>query len=159
MKKLGAVPINIPGAELYEALSRGTVDGVLFPIPGVLGYDLTGLIKNMTTGQNFGDVVTFHAVSLKRWNELPVDVRAAMEEAGDAATKNACAMLDRDVVGNTETLKGRGVKINTLPADEQAKLDAMYEEVAQQWAKELDARGKPGTAVLKAFRDALKAGS
>jgi len=159
MRKLGAVPINIAGADIYEALSRGTIDGVLFPIPGVIGYDLGGLIKHMTFGQNFGDVVTFHGVSLKRWNELPPAVRAAMEKAGDDATRNACALLDRDVAGNAETLKGKGVKVNTLPPDEQAKLDAMHEEVAQQWAKELDARGKPGTAVLKAFREALQAGS
>ncbi len=155
MRKLGAVPINITGLELYEALSHGTVDGLLFPIPGIVGYDLGSLVTNMTTGQNFGDVVTFHAISLRRWNELPQNVRAAMDEAGDAATQNACEMLDRDAATNAEDLKKKGVKVSALSAEDQAKLNEVDADVAKQWAEDLDKRGKPGSAVLQAFRQAL----
>jgi TRAP-type C4-dicarboxylate transport system substrate-binding protein len=156
MRKLGAVPVNIPGSEMYEALSRGTVDGLLFPLPGVVGYDLSGLLKTMTLGQNFGTVMTMHVISVKRWNELPGSVRTAMEEAGDAATRNACERLDADVTRDAETLKTKGLKVNDIAAADQQKIRDMRDDVAAQWAADLDKRGKPGSAVLKAFREALK---
>ena len=155
MRRLGAVPVNIPGSEMYEALSRGTVDGLLFPVPGVLGYDLGGLLKTMTVGQNFGNVINFHVISLKRWNELPANVRAAMEEAGDAATRNVCERLDADAAKDTETLKSKGLKVNDITAADQQKIREMRESVGEQWAADLDKRGKPGTATLKAFREVL----
>lgn len=156
MRRLGAVPVNIPGSEMYEALSRGTVDGLLFPIPGVLGYDLGGLLKNMTVGQNFGNVINFHAISLKKWNALPASLRAAMEEAGDAATHNVCERLDADAAKDTETLKKKGLAVNDIAAPDQQKIREMRDSIAEQWASDLDKRGKPGSAVLKAFREAMK---
>ena len=155
MRRLGAVPVNIPGSEMYESLSRGTVDGLLFPVPGVLGYDLGGLLKNMSVAQNFGNVVNMHVISLKRWNSLPEAVRKAMDDAGDAATRNVCRQLDEDSAKDTETLKGKGLAVNAWSAADQQKIAEMRDSVGEQWAADMDKRGKPGTAALKAFRAAL----
>jgi TRAP-type C4-dicarboxylate transport system substrate-binding protein len=156
MRRLGAVPVNIPGSEMYESLSRGTVDGLLFPVPGVLGYDLGGLLKNMSVGQNFGNVMNMHVISLKKWNTLPEAVRKAMDEAGEAATRNVCARLDEDTAKDTETLKSKGLAVNAWSESDRQRVAEMRESVGDQWAADLDKRGKPGSVVLKAFRSALE---
>ncbi len=157
MRRLGAVPVNIPGSEMYESLSRGTVDGLLFPVPGVLGYDLGGLLKHMSVGQNFGNVLNFHVISIKKWNALPEGVRKAMEEAGDAATRNVCMRLDQDAAKDTEALRAKGLKPSEWSAADQQKIREMRESVGEQWAADLEKRGKPGQSVLKAFHAALAA--
>lgn len=155
MRRLGAVPVNIPGSEMYESLSRGTVDGLLFPVPGVLGYDLGGLLKNMSVAQNFGNVMNMHVISLKKWNALSEGVRKAMDEAGDAATRNVCARLDEDTAKDTDSLRSKGLAVNVWPEADRQKVAEMRDSVGDQWAADLDKRGKQGTAVLKAFRAAL----
>ena len=44
-------------------------------------------------------------------------------------------------------------------AEEQKSLTGILESVAQEWADQLDQRGKPGGATLKEFRAALKDGA
>lgn len=156
VKQLRAAPIAMSGPDLYEALSRGTVDGALFPVTGIVGYDLGPLVKHAVSGENFGDVVTFHAMKLDAWKALPENVRIAMTNAGDDATAHACEMLEIDVDKNIKTLKSAGVTFTPLTDDARNALKAIQLDVAKQWAKGVDARGLPGTEVLQAFRDALK---
>jgi TRAP-type C4-dicarboxylate transport system substrate-binding protein len=155
VKKLDAAPIHLSGSELYEALSRGTVDGAFFPISGVMGYDIGRVIKHTTIGQNFGDVVTFHAISKKRWDELPADVQKVMKKVGEETTRRACKLMDADTDRNIEKLKGMGVSANSLTEEAGSKLKVMNTDVAQQWAITNDERGLPGTEILKLFGQLL----
>ena len=57
LKKLKAVPVLMPTPEVYESLSRGTIDGVLFPFNSLAPYGLDKLSKTGTIGSNFGSFV------------------------------------------------------------------------------------------------------
>ena len=54
---LKAVPVRISSPELHESLSRGTIDGLLFPYGSSITYDLVSLLKYSTIGENFGSAV------------------------------------------------------------------------------------------------------
>lgn len=157
VERLDAAPINMSGPDIYESISRGTIDGILFPVTGIVGYDLGAQVKYGITGENFGDVVTFHAMALDKWNALPDDVKTAMEEAGEAATLNACARLQEDAEKNAQQLKDAGVTFSPLSATAHEALAGIQREVADAWAKGMDERGLAGTEALTAFREALKA--
>ena len=45
--------------------------------------------------------------------------------------------------------------IAPFPEGDRATLSAASDEIAAEWAADLDKRGKPGTAVLGRFRQAL----
>ena len=49
-----------------------------------------------------------------------------------------------------------GGSLAPLPAAEKAQLATLSATVRAEWAQALDARGKPGNEVLKAFTDAMK---
>src|SRR5690606_36844027 len=68
--KMGAVPVQIPAPETRDALSRGTLDAVLFPHSSVLPYDLTPLLKYGTQGVNLGSFVATYVISQERWDAL-----------------------------------------------------------------------------------------
>jgi hypothetical protein len=42
--------------------------------------------------------------------------------------------------------------------EDQKVFDAAFKNVAEDWVKDMDKRGKPGTDVFKAFTGALTAG-
>ncbi len=54
-------------------------------------------------------------------------------------------------------MKKKGVKVSTLAAAERQKWAAMMPNIAQEWAQRLDKRGLPGTKLMKAYMDELRA--
>ena len=156
-RKLGIVPVRMPGPEVYESLSRGTLDGLVFPLANVMEYDLQGLVRYTTVGQNFGSFVHNFMISEKRWKELPADVQEVMDRVGVEMTREACKKIDADVAPAIETLKKAGVTVVDLPSEDVARIKPVLAEVGEEWAAELDRRERPGTATLKAFSDALNA--
>lgn len=157
VRKFGGVPVRMAAPELYESLSRGTVDGMLFPYASLISYDLAGITKYGTTGENFGSAVLTYVMSESRWKKLSPEIQKAMLEAGEKATQRACSMTDKDTVADIEKIRQKGVTFVHFDGADRKIIDENMAAVNEQWAKTLDGRGKPGSEVLKAFRAELKA--
>lgn len=158
IRKLKGTPIRIPAPEINESLSRGTIDGGMMGYPTVLSYDLARIVKFGTVGANFGGAVVTYAISENKWRSLGAEAQKALLGAGEAATKNGCEYADRAVGPSAEKLKAAGVKLTQLSPEDDKSLKAVLATVGDEWAADLDKRGKPGTEVLKAFRAAVQAG-
>ncbi len=156
VKALGGVPVNMSAPETYEALSRGTIDGVIFPAASLIAYDLPSRLKSATQGVSFGTVVLTYAMSQKRFQSFPANVQAAMLKAGDAAAANVCAWLDNGGTANQQKITAAGVSFFRLSDADQKRLAEASTVVQRDWAQALDKRGKPGTEVLEAYISALK---
>lgn len=155
VKQIGAVPVRIAGPDVFEALNRGTIEGLVFPLAAVLQFNLQGPLRYMTQGENFGGFAVTYVISEKRWSQLPATVRTAMLEAGEATTKHACAMADKDNQPAFEKLRAAGVQPVTLSAKDRAEIKALIAPVNHQWAEQLDKRGRPGSRVLKEYVEAV----
>ncbi|MBL8316979.1 MAG: TRAP transporter substrate-binding protein DctP [Burkholderiaceae bacterium] len=156
LKKMKLTPVLIPTPEVYESLSRGTIDGVLFPFNSLVPYDIHKLSQTSTIGENFGSFVANYVMSEKRWQSLPAGVQAALTKMSEEIVRSTCAQVERDEAGDIEKVKQAGMKMVTLsPADKAAAAAAMG-EVAKEWADALDRRGRAGTEVLEAFKAGLK---
>ena len=152
---LKAVPVRISSPELHESLSRGTIDGLLFPYGSSITYDLVSLLKYSTIGENFGSAVIVYLISDARWKKLTPDTQRAMTEAGEAATRRGCSMMDKDVDSDAVKLRKGGLELLALQPTMRAELAKINAVVSQEWAESLDKRGKPGSEVLKAYRAGL----
>ena len=155
MRRVKAVPVQIPAPEVYESLSRGTIDGVLFPVASIFAYNLQGLLKYSSTGESFGSFVITYAISERKWKTLPPNVQKAMIDAGEAAVRRACKYVDDNEAKDNEKLKQAGVTFVTLSAADKKQLVSLMKDDGDVWAAALDKRRKPGSEVLKAFRAAL----
>ena len=152
---LKAVPVRISSPELHESLSRGTIDGLLFPYGSSITYDLVSLLKYSTIGENFGSAVIVYLISDARWKKLPPETQRAMTEAGEAAMRRGCSMMDKDVDSDAVKLRKGGLELLALQPTMRAELAKINAAVSQEWAESLDKRGKPGSEVLKAYRAGL----
>lgn len=156
IKALGGVPVNMAAPETYDSLSRGTIDGVVFPSASLLAYDLPGRLKAGTTDVSFGTTVLTYAMSEKRFQALPENVRKAMLSAGDAASENVCQFLDQNAAANQARITAAGVTYFKLNDADLKRLGEASTAARSEWATQLDRRGKPGTEVLEAYVNALK---
>ena len=156
IRKLKGTPIRISAPEINEAMSRGTIDGGMMGYPTVLSYDLARLVKFGTVGANFGGAVVTYTMSENKWRTLGAEQQKVLLAAGEAATKNGCEFADKAVVPSADKLKAAGVKLVPLSAEDDRAVKAVLATVGDEWAADLDKRGKPGTEVLKAFRAAVQ---
>ncbi len=157
LKKLKAVPVLMPTPEVYESLSRGTIEGVLFPFNSLAPYDLDKLSKTGTIGSNFGSFVANWVISEKRFQSLPPAMQKELSAIGDEFTKSVCKQVEEDEAGDIEKTKAAGVKLTPLSKADQDALMHAANEVSGEWAQTLDRRGKSGTEVLNAFKAGIGA--
>jgi TRAP-type C4-dicarboxylate transport system substrate-binding protein len=156
IRHLRAVPVRMPAPEMYEAFSRGTLDGGIFSFASCMSYNWQDVLKCVTIGQNFGTAVLNYVISEKRWKSLPPNVQKAIAEANEATTKRVCDITEKDEEGLIAQLKKQNFGFVRLsPADEN-QLKTESKAVADEWAKSLDAKGKPGSQLLNAYREAVQ---
>jgi TRAP-type C4-dicarboxylate transport system substrate-binding protein len=156
LKKIKTVPIQIPTPDVYEALSRGTIDGMLFPFNSLPPYELHKISKFSTVGENFGSFVANYLISEKKWASLPAPVRRELTALGEELARSACSQVERDEARDIEIAKKAGIALVTLPEMDKVVLKQAMSSVAKEWAENLDRRGRSGTEVLNAFEAGLK---
>ncbi len=155
VRKLKAVPIKMATPEVYESLSRGPIDGVLFPWASLFPYNIHTLVKYASAGENFGSFVATYVINDAKYKQFPASVQKAMADASEATVTRACALIDKDLEGQIEKAKQLGITMVQFPAPEKKEINAAMGTVSKEWAEGLDKRGKPGSEVLKAFQDTL----
>lgn len=153
VSELGAVSIRLAGPDIHEALSRGTIDGAMYPYLSLKSFDLIDTVKFATEDVGVGSVATAFLFSQARWQTLPPDIQAILDQAGKEAGLNYCHYMDTQEAKEKEVLASK-IKA-TRPSD--AALDewrTRLGKVKLEWAKRLDGRNKPGTAALAAWDEA-----
>lgn len=81
LKALGAAPVALSSAEVYEALERGTVDGMLSYPGTVVSRSLQNVLRYATIG-HFG-AYSYDVYANAEWfYRVPQEVRDAVHESG-----------------------------------------------------------------------------
>jgi TRAP-type C4-dicarboxylate transport system substrate-binding protein len=158
MRSIGGVPVRMAAPEVYESLTRGTLDGVLFSYQSSNSYEFGKILKSGSEGMNFGTVVFTYSIGEAKFKSLPENVRKVLVEAGEQTTREACKRFEDGEKAATEKIKSQGMKVINFGPDDKKFFDKAFKSVAEDWVKDLDKRGKPGTEAFKAFTEALAAG-
>ena len=119
IERLGAVPQNIPGGEIYQALEKGTIDAAEWVGP----YDdlKLGLYK---VAPNYaypgwwegGPQLDFF-INTKAFDGLTADYKAIIESAAAFAHVDMQAKYDARNPAALKTLVGNGTKLFRFPKD------------------------------------------
>jgi TRAP-type C4-dicarboxylate transport system substrate-binding protein len=157
VRGIKAVPIRMQPADLYQSMSRGTVEGALLAYQSAVSYSLSGMLKSGTIGQDFGTVAVTFSISLEKWNALPETARTVLDEVGRKIAEEACGKLDKAEQAAIDKVRAQGATLAALDPSDHAALEADFARVRATWAEELDRRGRPGSEVLAAFTAAVAA--
>lgn len=153
VQALKAVPVQIAASEVYESLSRGTVDGAIYPYNALTPYALQEQLKYSIDGVSLGGTAVVYAISSKRWNALPTNVKGIMNDAAQATQASLCNWLDEENGRiRRQIVKDNGHIVTQLPADDMAKLNLALKQVERSWASIMDATHHDGSALLEEYR-------
>lgn len=156
MRAIKGVPVRMSAPEIYESITRNTIDGIVLSYQSSVSYDLGKLLKSGTVGMNFGTAVFIYGIGEAKWKTLPENVRKAMTEAGEQTTREGCKRFEDGEKAATEKIVGQGMKVISFSDGDRKFFSEAFAGVADEWAKETDKRGKPANETLKAFKAALQ---
>ena len=157
MALLGGVPVAMPMPDVYDALSRGVVDGLMSSYEALEGFRTGEQIKYTT--ENFGTSYTacfVVAMNKDKWNSLPPDVQKVVDEMSKEYIDKYAAMWDEIEKSGKEYMVKRGDKFTTLSKAEEARWIQKAQPLFDDYVKRMKDKGLPGAEALKFVRDYLK---
>jgi len=157
LRAIGAVPMRMAAPDAYESLSRGTMDGLLFPLESVVAYGADKLVKYSTDGVGFGSFVVAYSISETAWKKLSPEIQKAMVDVANEIVPSACQEVQKAEEATKKSLESTGVRFETLQGEPRAKFRDLLKGVARTWAEGLDPRGKHGSDALREFDAAVAA--
>src|SRR5512135_2565882 len=119
LQKLGAIPQQIPGGDIYPALEKGTIDAAEWVGP----YDdeKLGFYKVAPhyyyPGWWEGGPMLLAIVNLDKWNALPKYYQSALEQAGHYANNWMMAKYDQANPAALRRLLAGGAKLHAFPPE------------------------------------------
>lgn len=159
VNELGATPVTMPASNVYEALSRGTVNGLVLAISDWPAYSLEGLVKNSITDVSIGHWESYLAISDDAWNDLSDEGKAQFDEtARKVALENADAWEAR-VETAAKTAAGQGATftpVTDLSPEMQAFIANAAAQTWKTWIDKMEAAGHPGKATAALYAQIIR---
>jgi TRAP-type C4-dicarboxylate transport system substrate-binding protein len=153
IKAFGGVPVAVSPAETADAMSKGIVDGAMFPFEGAQSFQL-GAETKFSYEPGISAATFFLVMNPKSYDKLPPDLRKLIDDT----TGPAAARRVGDILENVVETEGRaymvskGTKIVTFSDKTIADMKVAVAPLIAQALTKVDKQGLPGTAFYNAFQ-------
>lgn len=152
---VGAAGVSMPLGEMYEAISRGTVDGTLASPVSVASYRLGEVLDYSTNGARLGAFTVTYAVSSETWDKLNDRQRDFITQASEKAQVGAASQVEKAQTDGLKQMKGEGVEFHDVTDEERPMWNKMVEPVIDGWSNDLEKRGLPAAEVVDEYETAI----
>ena len=135
MAKLGASGIGMPLSEVVPALDQGTIDGTISGLSIFVAFKMNDLLKVITV-TNDTYINSIAVVSTAWLDTLPPDLKKIVIDGGAAVqgkTQQWQFDFSKKLAGDWTALGGT---VQTLPADDLAKMKTLLDPVADEVTKD-----------------------
>lgn len=147
-KALGATPVGIPLPGVYEALSRGQVDGMFINWAIVPSYRFYEVTKNHMERPIYQSPL-MTLLSQRSYDKLPADMKKLIDDnSGLEYTKHIGKVWDGLTEGAVKQIRGAGNNIYAISDQERARWAEAVKPVYKIWVDEMGKRGLPGQRML-----------
>jgi TRAP-type mannitol/chloroaromatic compound transport system substrate-binding protein len=149
VERIGGVPQNIPGGEIYQALEKGTIDAAEWVGPyddQKLGFQKVAKNYAYPGWWEGGPQLDLH-INTKAWEALSAENKAIVEAAAAFAHLDMQAKYDGRNAAALKTLVAGGAKLFPFPKD---LMDAAFKEAMALYS-EISARNPKWKKVYDDF--------
>ena len=155
LNETGSTPVTMPASNVYEALSRGTVNGLVLAISDWPAYSLEAVLKNTITDVAIGHWESYLAISNDAWDQLDDAGKKAFDEAARAAAVNNSVVWDERLEKvRAESSEKHGAKFTPVTeySDEmQAFIATAGANTWKVWIEKLEGEGHPARATAALY--------
>lgn len=155
LKALGAVPAQLPAPRIYQNLSKGVIDGALFPWSGMLSWKI-GEVTDYSLGITLNGATMFLGMNKKTYEGLPSDVKTVIDK--DFTGPKLAAWSS----GCWGPVDAKGLAIarkqnKVVMADDatQAAFRTKLAGVSEAYVSGLEKKGLPARKILAAMKKAI----
>lgn len=157
LSALGGAPVNMPPAQITEAVSKGVVDGAMATwelVPAVKLQEVTKYHMQAPAQQAaFTQNPLVMLMNKARYDGLPTDLKAVLDQAsGTALVELAGAAWDKAIDEGRKIADAAGNKTLTVKPEDYAAMRQAAASVEVEWAKEVAPKGLDGAMLVKEVR-------
>jgi TRAP-type C4-dicarboxylate transport system substrate-binding protein len=157
MSNLGGTPVAMPMTDVYDALSKGVVEGLFANYEAIEGFALADQIKSSTENYDSAYTAVFLVCMNKnKYNSLPKDVQATIDQMSPEYIDKFAKMWEQIQKSGKDLLTKRGNKFITLSKEEQKRWADKAKPLIEEYIKNMQAKGLPGDEAVKFIQDYLK---
>jgi len=155
LENTGAVGVSGNLTTYYNDIQTGVAEGVIV-FPTAAAAAKLHEVAPYITRTHFGAQYAGGLVAKKSWfDDLPEAVQKALRDSVKSFAEAYRSGLEQRVAAAFDTMSAGGAQISDLPDTERTAWAEALPPIAQNWAKDLDAKGLPGTEVVKAYMTRL----
>jgi len=153
LRELGADPVNMPMGEVYSALAKGVIDGVVAPADTIKSLHFAEVAHHFTSLRLSRGAYPARAMSDKAWKRLPPDLQKLLGDSKAVWEEALSRQILKAEQAGIDYASGHGVEMIPLPVADQQRFDALYNKFALDQAQRLSEVGIDGVPV---FREAQR---
>lgn len=155
IRALNADPVNMPMGEVYSALAKGIIDGVVAPADTFRALHFSEVARYYWPLEISRGAYPARAMTLKRFETLKPEQRLVLED-GIAVWESALATEIRKAqAAGLKAAAEAGVTTFPVSSQDQSAFDALYLKIAERNAGHAARYGIDGTNVFQASRASL----
>lgn len=151
---LGMVPVLKPASEVYELVSTGVVDGVLFPFEGIVNFKMERIIKHATLipGGLYNSSFVLMMNQGKFDSLSKQDQEAILSVSGEVVARRVGKYFDQGDKAGLDSMRANNNPVSPASGQFLQALRTKTAQVESAWYKEAEGRGVDGRKALADFR-------
>jgi TRAP-type C4-dicarboxylate transport system substrate-binding protein len=151
LEHFGADPVDMPMRDVYPALAKGVLDGVVAPMDTFRSLHFSEVTRYVTQIAIPRGAYAGRAMGERRWNSLSPEHRRILEASIEVWEE----ALERELLAaenaGIQAARDAGVVFNAVSAEDQAAFDEVYARDGEARARDLARYGIDG---MKSFKRA-----
>jgi TRAP-type C4-dicarboxylate transport system substrate-binding protein len=152
---LGADPVNMPMGDVYSALAKGVIDGVVAPVDTFKTLHFAEVTHYYSTLKVPRGGYPSRAIGLRSWNRLSPEQQQVLQRAIPVWEAALASQIRIGAEAGEKAMKTGGVVVTPMPETDQVEFDKLYLRDAERDARALSRFGIDGLKALKAARESV----
>ena len=150
----GAVPVNMPGGDAYQAVKTGVIEGEFVYDSFAYEYkwyEVMGYIYDVQMGTRNNDVL---CINLDVWNSLDAETQALLETCAEEAYQEFHEWESAKCAEWNQLLKDNGMTETVITEEEKAdwaEQALSQTDTIQQWIDDVTALGYDGAQFMRDY--------
>jgi TRAP-type C4-dicarboxylate transport system substrate-binding protein len=151
LEAIGAIPVDMPAGQIYNALDRGVVDASMIPMSAALDFKLIEVARYFTVNAPLGRSPFLVTMNRVRYQKLPADLRKIIDDTTGLklSLKGAETYDTQNNAALDAAAKDR--EVIKLSAEENKRWREAFVPLIKQKAQEGDKAGLPASGLLGAY--------
>lgn len=156
LESLGVDAVNMPMADVYSAMAKGVIDGVIAPGDTFKSLHFAEVARHYNSIAIPRGAYPARAMGTASWNRLSPQERAILTDSQAVWEKALATEIRAALDKGMEEARAQKVTMDGVSAAEQAQFDALYLRDSEANARRLSRFGVDGLSAFQAARASVR---